>query len=174
MKKLHIPFLLIIFSILSCEPEDEKPIEIMGLKPIYGSPEELEARTLPAREICKPGKIYTFGSYLLINELYEGIHLVDNTRPSDPQNLAFLKISGNVDMAVKDGFLYADHLTSIVVFDIREPENVKFLKAVEHSFNPSYSYYPPQTGINFECVDPEKGTVISWEETQLKNPKCFR
>lgn len=166
--------LLAILLFFGCDPVEEFPQETVGLRPVYGTAEDLEVRKLPPQEMCQPGKIYIYGSYLLINEVHKGIHIVDNTDPSDPQNLAFLKITGNVDMAVKSGYLYADHLTSLAVFDIRNPENVKFVKAVEQTFDLSNTLYPPETGVHFECVDPARGPVIGWAEALLKNPKCFR
>lgn len=166
-------FLMLSF-LFGCETERETPEETMGLRPVYGTAADLEVRKLPPQDLCQPGKIYIYGSYLLINEVHKGIHIIDNSDPTAPNALAFLKIVGNVDMAVKDGYLYADHMTSLVVIDIREPENAKFVKAVERTFDPGHSFYPPETGVHFECVDPDKGTVIGWSEALLKNPKCFR
>ncbi len=175
---MKIPFIanIVLVSLLlfGCEPELEFPAEVMGLRPVYGKAADLEVRKLPPRELCRPGKIYIYGPYLFINEVHKGIHVINNSDPSKPQPLAFLQITGNVDMAVKDGFLYADHLTSLVVLDIREPENVKFVKAVEQTFGIGNGLYPPERNTYFECVDPSKGPVIGWAEALLQNPDCFR
>ena len=175
MKKILF-FKLLVFSILlaACDPEEDLPNEVMGLRPIYGTAADLEVRALPAREICNPGKIYVYGAYLLINELHQGIHIIDNADPSQPRNLSFIRIVGNVDMAVKNNYLYADHLTSLVVFDISDPEKAKFIKAVENTFDYGSGLYPPVEGVRFECVDPAKGPVIGWVEAMLKDPKCYR
>lgn len=172
-KTLFFNLLAATFLFFGCETED-RPEEVMGLRPIYGTAADLEPRALPAQEICQPGKIYTYGNYLLINELHQGIHIVDNTDPSAPVNKSFIKITGNVDIAVKDGFLYADHLTSMVVFDVTDPSRAKFVTSVEKAFNNGRNQYPAQRGVYFECVDPEKGPVIGWAEALLQNPQCFR
>lgn len=166
--------LLLSFLVGCIEEGPMEDQEVMGLKPVYGTAADLEVRTLPAQEICQPGKIYVYGSYLLISEVQKGIHIIDNASPSEPRNISFIKIAGNVDMAVKEGFLYADHLTSMVIIDISNPAKAKFVKSVEKTFDPDSNLYPAETGVSFECVDPEKGTVIGWSEALLKNPQCSR
>lgn len=170
---LLLPLLFLLLFSFACEPKEDLT-EVMGLRPIYGTPADLEVRFQAAREICKPGKIYLYGSYLLINEVHQGIHIVDNSDPAKPVNLGFIKIAGNVDMAVKDGYLYADHLSSMVVFDMTDPKKAKFVKAVEKAFDLGTNLYPSQTGVHFECVDPNKGPVVGWAEALLNNPQCFR
>lgn len=162
---------LFIFS--ACEPEEEQR-EVMGMKPVYGTPEDLEIRFLPAQEICQPGKIYLYGSYLLINELHKGIHFIDNSDPKNPVNLGFAKVAGNVDMAVKNGLLYADHLSSLVILDVSNPAEPAFVRAVENAISQGKNLYPTQSNVVFECVDPDKGPVIGWAEALLTDPKCYR
>lgn len=171
---LCLPLLLLFFLSACVEDEEEETREVMGLRPVYGSAQDLEVRTLPAQDICQPGKIYVYGSYLLVSDVQKGIHIIDNTDPSAPRNLSFIRIAGNVDMAVKDGFLYADHINSMVIFDITNPTRAKFVRAVEKAFDSGSNLYPAQSGVSFECVDPEKGTVIGWTEALLKDPQCFR
>jgi hypothetical protein len=70
------------------------------------------------RALRQPGKIYSYGPYLLINELREGLHIFDNSNPSAPQAMAFLAIPGNADMAVYQNVLYADSYMDLLSFDI--------------------------------------------------------
>jgi hypothetical protein len=78
-----------------------------------------------ARELINPGKIYTKGNYLFINELKEGLHVVDNANPSSPKIIAFIKIPGNGDMAVRGNILYADSYSDLVALDISNPLNIR-------------------------------------------------
>lgn len=175
MERIPLPAVFVLlFLFFGCQPEMDDPVEVVGLRPIYGTAEDLEIRTLSAQEICQPGKIYIYGNYLLINELYKGIHIVDNTDPSAPESLSFIRITGNVDMAVNYGYLYADHQSSLAVFDISDPVNVKFVKAVEDAFDYRDRSFPAATGVSFECPDPAMGPVIGWEEALLTDPKCYR
>src|SRR5690348_6755403 len=52
------------------------------------------------RDVENPGKIYLYGNYIFLNDLQKGIHVIDNSNPSTPKNVAFISIPGNVDMAV--------------------------------------------------------------------------
>jgi len=78
-----------------------------------------------AHALIHPGKIYAKDNYLLINELKEGLHVVDNTNPSAPKIVAFIKIPGNGDMAVRGNILYADSYSDLVALDISNPLNIK-------------------------------------------------
>ncbi|MFN8349588.1 MAG: hypothetical protein U0X91_31605 [Spirosomataceae bacterium] len=82
-------------------------------------------RTEVARELINPGKIYTKGNYLFINELKEGLHVVDNSNPAAPKIISFIKIPGNGDMAVRGNVLYADSYSDLVALDISNPLAIK-------------------------------------------------
>ncbi len=83
------------------------------------------------REPQEPGKIYVKDNYLFINEIKQGVHVYDNSNPSAPRAMAFLKIPGNVDIAVLDNFLYADTYTDLLVLDITNPATAREVKRVE-------------------------------------------
>ena len=77
-----------------------------------------------AQPLKSVGKIYTYGNLLLINEVGKGVHVYDNQDPSAPVNLKFIAIPGNVDVALKDGYLYADLNFGIVTLDISDLDHV--------------------------------------------------
>jgi hypothetical protein len=118
--------------------------------PVYKSLTEI--RTAPmqiksAKNMQKVGKIYAWGTYIFINEVDKGIHIIQNINPSSPQNIGFLPIEGNKDMAVKQNTLYADSYIDLVVFDLSNPNNPKFLKRLENVFPDYYSYHYDQSKI---------------------------
>lgn len=86
------------------------------------------------RALEKPGKIYTKDGYLYINELKQGIHLIDNRDPANPRPVAFLRIPGNGDMAVRNNILYADSYMDLVAFDISNPAAVREVNRVPNVF----------------------------------------
>lgn len=101
-----------------------------------------------ARPLVKPGKIYTKGNYLFINELKEGIHIIDNRNPSDPKTLAFISIPGNGDIAIRDNMLYADSYMDLVTFDISNLANIHEVARVQNvftqgQFDGGWWYYQP-------------------------------
>ena len=75
-----------------------------------------------AREMENPGKIYYYQDVLLVNEYREGIHIIDNRDPSNPQFLSFIDIPGNVDMAIRNNILYADNYIDLIALDISDPK----------------------------------------------------
>ena len=75
----------------------------------------------PAQALESPGKIYIYGDYLFINEINKGVHVIDNSNPSNPVNKSFINIPGNVDIAVKGNILFADIYTDLLTLDISNP-----------------------------------------------------
>lgn len=90
-------------------------------------------------EVENPGKIYIRGNFIFLNEIDKGIHVIDNSNPSQPKKISFIDIPGNMDMAVKGNTLYADLYTDLVALDIADPANVKLVKVVEGIF--PYRYW---------------------------------
>ncbi len=113
-------------------------------EPLYKTKTEVRAgiKSNAPREIENPGKIFIIGKYIFLNETNRGIHVLDNTNPSSPRNVAFISIPGNADIAVKGNTLYADLFADLVTLDISNPLNVINTKVIENIFpNNSYSYF---------------------------------
>jgi hypothetical protein len=145
---------------------------IEGYRPVYASASESDIVFVEARQLENPGKIYVVSKYLLINEKFKGIHVFDNSDPTNPVPLGFLKMLGNSEFAVKNNVLYADHLSNLVALDISDWNNLQELSRTEHQF--WSQKIPPGSDKYFECIDLAKGIVIGWELAVLDNPKCFR
>ncbi|MEO8819762.1 MAG: hypothetical protein ABI267_07865 [Ginsengibacter sp.] len=94
-----------------------------------GSPEDLE----------NPGKIVIIGKYIFCNEIEKGIHIIDNQNPASPKNIAFIKIPGNIDLALKGNTLYADSYSDLVTLDVSNPLDVILKKYSENAFQ--FPYY---------------------------------
>ena len=110
--------------------------------PVYRTTEQVRAniKSNPAQPVTRPGKIYVRGNFIFLNEIDRGIHVIDNTDPSHPINLAFIDIPGNMDIAVKGNTLYADLYCDLVAIDITNPRSVSLKKVIENIF-PERSYY---------------------------------
>jgi len=168
-------FLFIASGIILCAcPNPDYPAfpqaEAEGYRPVYATEAEAKIEFQQARPLEKPGKIYVYGQYLLINEPSEGIHVIDNSDPETPKPLGFLRVYGNTDMAVRNDVLYVDHIGDLVALRIVDLENIKELSRI-----PSWSNdLPPGEGGYFECVDEKKGKVIGWILTTIKKPECFK
>ena len=87
----HVPLFLLLALILGLPACTKDTCEVTytytAYDPIYKNLSEIRVplKTLPARILDNPGKIYIHGNYLFVNELKEGIHVIDNSNPSSPQ-----------------------------------------------------------------------------------------
>jgi hypothetical protein len=168
------------FYLLSClilagscvpfiEPRQDRTVE--GYAPIYGTHESGSIHMLPPQAVKNPGKIYTYDKYLLINEIHRGIHIYNNEDPSTPQPIGFAELTGNTDMAIRNGILYADHMGSLVALNTND-----FSELVELGRLPISNWLlgvPPPSQSYFECVDQAQGIVVGWKKKTLKNPDCY-
>lgn len=128
------------------------------LEPLYKTSAEVRAniKSNQARAIENPGKIFILGNYIFLTEIDKGIHVIDNTKPSSPVNIAFVDIPGNVDIAVKGNTLYADLYTDLVTLDISNPLNVVKKSIIDGVFPPKYYY-----GAVYLSADSDK-IVYDW------------
>lgn len=166
---------ILIIGITGCDyqPHPEFPVgTIEGYRPVYAPATVSDIKFIEARQLENPGKIYVISKYLLINEKFKGIHIYDNSDPSNPLPLGFLQMAGNSEFAIKNNVLYADHLSHLVAIDITDWNNLHELSRTEHQY--WGQRIPPGNDKYFECVDDTKGIVIGWELAVLNNPKCFR
>lgn len=108
------------------------------------------------KNIGTAGKFYLYGRYIFLNEVNKGVHVIDNADPSNPQPVAFISIPGNLDIAVKGNYLYADLYTELLTLDISNPQDVKLLKVVEDVF-PERQY-----GSNFNIDDDL--VIVDWQK----------
>lgn len=179
MKHQALLPLAIIFLLSSCnlwntEAFPDADRSVGAFRPIYLSEAEAHnVEVLAPQAIAESGKIYVFGSYLFVNDRYEGIHVINNQDPRNPQKLAFIRVKGNIDMAVKNNTLYADNIRDLLVFDIQNPQNIQLVKRVEDAL--PAADFPPAENVYFECVDPSKGLVVGWEfDENYRNAECWR
>lgn len=126
-KSLLLLFCSVGFFQWSCTDQCTETRKFKRFTPVTVSLAEIRqaVKSETARELIHPGKIYAKGNYLLINEIKEGLHVVDNTNPAAPKLVAFIKIPGNGDMAVRGDMLYADSYSDLVALDISNPLGIK-------------------------------------------------
>ena len=159
-----------VFVGTGCTDYERVPV----FSPIYLSYSELRTPVMAVNpvDIGITGKIYVKDSYIYINELYEGIHVIDNADPSSTQMIAFIPIPGNVDMAIKGTTLYADSYVDLVAVDIAEPLNAVEVARIEDAF----PYMTPSpwiaedfvAGSRVDTPDESIGVVVGWEQTRTE------
>ena len=141
MKKIFFAVLgcLLFFSFQSCL-KDKLTHSYTIYTPIYETKEQvkLNIKSNPAKEIQSPGNLFVYGNYIFLNEIDKGVHIIDNTDPSNPVDKAFIDIPGNLDIAVKGNILYADMYQDLVAVDISDPLHAKWVKTLPDVFTERY------------------------------------
>jgi hypothetical protein len=143
MKNIYFKKLAVILCLgtaittSSCTDECETTRTYRTTVPFVLSVEEIRSGVASQgpQELINLGKIYVKDNYIFINELKKGLHIIDNSNPQKPENIAFLKIPGVIDMAVKDNILYVDSYMDVITFDISNPLAIKETGRVKDVFN---------------------------------------
>lgn len=159
-------FALLILSALlglslffeSCDDICEEQYAYSYYEPVYTSLADIRSgiEVDEPRSITNVGKIYFKDGYLFVNEPGEGIHIIDNRDPENPQHKSFIVIPGNSELAIRNNILYVDSYIDLVGLDISNLENIVEVSRLENVFSQynSFGFY----------VDPQLGLVTSWVE----------
>ncbi len=147
---------LFLFSLQSCVKDKcQREVTYIKSTPVYATLEEIRSPVQmdEAKELEDPGKIYFYNNYIFINEKRAGVHVFDNSTPSSPQNIGFLNIPGNVDIAIRNDIMLADNYIDLLSININDPRNPFLVKRTEDVF-PSHG-------------DSEEGILVYIEQEEV-------
>ncbi len=173
---LLLLFFAAAISFVSCEDDQDDSLyaEYQVAKPIKMSMAEFRSGVdvIAPVPILESGKIYAYKNYIFINDKNKGVHVVDNTDPSNPKKISFIEIPGNVDISVKGDFLFADSLSDLVVLDISDMSDIHQVNRLEGVLQTNV-FWPADADI-FENndIDYNKEILVGWEvvtERRLKS-----
>jgi hypothetical protein len=159
---------LLMITLFSCEKSDEYSYE--ALSPVYMKFNDFRQplKTSSAKTIKQSGKIYFKDNYIFINEVNEGIHVIDNTFPASPQNIAFYEILGNVDMAIRGNILFADSYIDLVAIDIKDILNPREVGRIANAFPEVLPVFEDASiPYAWHQIDRTKGVIVGWKKTTL-------
>jgi hypothetical protein len=158
---------LLVIVLSGCEDTITDRHTYMANVPVYMSTEDFKSavKNTEARDLVNPGKIYFKDDYIFINELYEGIHIYDNSDPSNPVNISFIELPSNVDIAIANNYLYADSYTDLVVIDISDIHNPVEINRIDDAF--PYSIPPYDSRYPVTEIETNKGMVIGYEVREV-------
>lgn len=167
MNKRLLSLLLAFLSILafSLLSSSDNAYRYGAYSPVFMERPEMEkaVRAENPRELKDAGKIYIKDQYIFINEKYKGFHVIDNSNPSDPKNIAFLHIDGCLDMEMKGDVIYADNAVDLVA--IKTDASFKTLQVTERirKVLPEISA-PDQSWPYYELnqLRPKNGVLVAW------------
>lgn len=166
MKNLNFLLLLLPFIFHSCIYDGEYDTNYYSdYQPILMKRSDLanSIKWVDAREPVSTGKIYIKGDYLFINEKFEGIHVYDNSDPSNPIAKGFITIPGNIDISIREDIFYADNAKDLVAFRVVNNNSIQLLDRNENVFP---ELRPPDVfGIPSQYTEenrPENTVIVKW------------
>ena len=176
--------MVILFSLSSCwtkvKPNSYSSNNykrVWGNKAIYGA-EETAKRifyTDSALPVIIPGNIYAKGNFIYQLEVGRGIHVIDNTVPTQAHRIGFITVNGSSQISIKDDFLYTNSYDDLVVVNISNNNTATEVKRVLHAFPEGRSYYfyiePVESGY-YECPRYDS-VVIGWKKDSISS-NCYK
>lgn len=162
-----IVLMSLAFSHFSCSDKVEETYVVNT--PVYLSYTDLRTSfSVKSAEVIKqPGKIYFKDDFIFINEYQKGIHVINNSDPSNPQKVSFIEIPGNVDMAIKGDKLYADSYIDLLTIDIGNMDNITEMDRDTNVF--PYIIPEFEAGLLGD-VDENKGVIKGYTKTERTEP----
>lgn len=168
MKK---PFFATFFTFLSLVVgltlSGTKPAYYGAYTPVYMDRSEMEkaVRLESPKPLRVTGKIYLHEQYILVNEMYKGIHVIDNSDPSVPKNIAFLHIDGCIDMAMKNNILYADNAIDLIAIKTTDDfASVVLTERIRNIFPEFESPDGHWNAYNSNQFRPQNTILVAWKK----------
>lgn len=157
--------LALVFTGLSCEKNpDSEYADYLVARPLTVSIEDFRNSVdiIAPVPVAQSGKIYAYENLIFVNDKFKGIHVIDNSNPASPQKLFFIEIPGNVDISVKDNYLYADSVTDLVVLDISAIDNIRLVNRLENVLHDNV-VWPAEADLIEGNYDYATEILVGWE-----------
>jgi len=166
-KKILVLLSITALAFMACDnnEDDSDYAEYQVARPIIMSKADFAAsvEVVPPQPIDESGKVYAYDDYIFINDKSKGVHVINNANPAQPIRIAFIEIPGNVDISVKDNYLYADSLSDLVVLDISDINNIQQVNRLVDVL-PEGIVYPFEVDIiEYESYDYENEVLVGWD-----------
>ena len=166
-KKIRVLLSITALAFVACDnnEDDSDYAEYQVARPIIMSKADFAAsvEVVPPQPIDESGKVYAYDDYIFINDKSKGVHVIDNANPAQPIRIAFIEIPGNVDISVKNNYLYADSLSDLVVLDISDINNIQQVNRMVDVL-PEGIVYPFEVDIiEYESYDYENEVLVGWD-----------
>jgi len=163
-------FLFFLAGLLGgCNYDYEETISYKINEPVFMSTSEFRNSvkvTNEQHQISNYGKICFYNGFLYISESEVGIHIIDDTNPSQPRIVGFIELVGNADLAIRNDVLYADSYIDLVWFDIADPAHPKLKGRLENVFPEALPVIDNSYGYDYNmCYSNDgrqKGIVVGW------------
>ncbi|MFY0483560.1 hypothetical protein ACI6PS_13260 [Flavobacterium sp. PLA-1-15] len=138
---------------------NNEPIVNQLFEPIIVTRAEFESSvaTLPPQNIVKSGKIYIHENLMFINDVNKGFHVYNYSNPQDPIKIAFIKIPGATDLAIRNNSIYINQAVDLVTFAYNSESNTISITNRNRNVFPQKN---PPTGV--PAYPEEDEIIIDW------------
>jgi hypothetical protein len=135
--------------------------KVWGYKPVFSTDSTLlRVQSEAPRTMKHPGKIYVKDNLVFQNDIGYGIHIIDNSVPSQAHPVGFIRIWGSSEISIKGNYLYTNSYDALVVADVTDWQQVREIKRVPHAFRQSFQagqqgivFIPlPEHGVYYDCM----------------------
>ena len=119
------------------------------------------------RDLKAPSKIYYKDNFIFVSDQHRGIHIIDNTDPTNPIKTGFIEVLGAMDMAIKGNLLFVDNATDLISIDISDKANPVVKNRVKDVFPEPLP--PDGLAIPEEYLKrnrPANTVLVSWVKAQ--------
>ncbi|MEX6688315.1 hypothetical protein QTN47_12450 [Danxiaibacter flavus] len=163
------------FSPWSGYNPDPLPPIVKAWVPVYG-PDSIYKKVTyidSAYPVRNAGKIYVLGRYIYQAETGEGIHVIDNATPSNARRIAFIKINGCQEIAMKGNYLYTNNYNDLITVDLSVASKATVVSRQKNAFtalSSSSAYWylpPPQSGYCVCANNYPDSVIVSWREDSV-------
>ncbi|MFM2388332.1 MAG: hypothetical protein RL660_3089 [Bacteroidota bacterium] len=103
--------------------------QFMKLDDYYAS-----LRMQSPREITNPGKFVLYGNYMLLQDNFKGIHIID-VSGSAYNKIGFIPAGNAHDMAMKNNMLYLDCSDELVTLNLTDINNISLANRQQNVFS---------------------------------------
>jgi hypothetical protein len=171
MKKTFILFILILLTFIACQDQVTETVTYKINEPIFMSAFTFRnsVKVVPEpRKISTLGKMCFYKGYLYISEPDSGIHIIDNRDPVHPQQIGFIELMGNADLAIRNNRLYADSYIDLVWFDITNPGQPELQGRMDSIFPSALPITGNNYGIDYaqSYGNANQGIIVGWKLTE--------
>lgn len=132
-------------------------------RPIYMDYQTLRSSITVSdpRPLKDISRVYVYQGAVFLNSENQGIHVLDNSDPNNPRNIAFIEIPGNTEISIRSNYMYVDSYVDLVTLNISDPQNVQEVDREQEIF-PYDAYQNIPDDIYFGQIDESRGVVISY------------
>ncbi|NNE77457.1 MAG: hypothetical protein HKN31_10340 [Pricia sp.] len=176
MKKYSFLVLFVLaIGLFSCSEDKDDGLygEYLVATPLTSDLIQFKAEAVDVTEpapIMESGKIYAYKDYVFVNDVNRGFHVLDNSNPSAPSPISFIKLEGNYDISIKDDRLFADSYGDLVILDISDINNIKTVTRIENAIYQQFwctvgfdVEWPAADFYDYDDFDANRDAIVGWE-----------